>query len=389
MMSEMSENLTRLVKYARTFLLLSNPFFGTLVINIPIKEQDGPGATAWTDGKCIKFNPSYIARVSKEEFTAVLLHQILHTALQHKKRSKGRDNKKAWNAACDQVVNHIIQQNSEKMHDKMRLPEYMKPEDRFKNSSAEQAYTILAKEIKDYTDIRDVLNAAGGAANGAGFMDLYIENADDLNDMHYAEMNSLLVRAQNAAKMQGKTPLGIDREYETLLRPKVDWRIMLKEFVQSFPNDWDFTNKDRRFMTSPFYLPSLNGEKVRIAIALDTSGSITHKEISSFMTEAYAILSAFSRVEIILMCCDATVHNVKKVTSMQEATSFEVKGGGGTDFRPVFKELQKHNTEFEALIFFTDGYGTFPEPKDWYGGYKVLWIMTTEVKAPMGITIQY
>jgi predicted metal-dependent peptidase len=373
----MSDNLARLIKYARTFLLLSNPFFGTLVINIPIKEQNGPGDTAWTDGKCIKFNPSYANRVSKEEFVAVLLHQILHTALQHKRRGQGLENKLAWNEACDNIVNFIIAANSEKMHDKMRLPDFMKPQDRFKNMSAEQVYAILVKEIKDDR----------GGGNGMEW-DLFLENGDNLNDLLYAEMNSLLVRAENAAKMQGLTPFGIDREYDTLLHPKVDWRIMLKEFVQSFPNDWDFTNRDRRFMNSNFYLPSLNGEKVRIAIAIDTSGSITHKEVSHFMTEAYSILSSYSRVELIMMCCDAAVHNVKKITTLQEATSFEIKGGGGTDFKPVFKELENYHADFDALIFFTDGYGTFPDNNQHYG-YKVLWVMTTEVKAPMGITIRY
>lgn len=373
----MSPELEKKLKFARTFLLLSNPFFGTLVINMPIKEAKGPGNTAWTDGKNIKFNEDYANAVSKEEFVAVLLHQILHTALQHKRRGQGHDNKLAWNRACDQVVNHIIQGNADRMQEKMRLPEFMKPEERFKNKSAEQIYEVLAKEIKD------------GTRNAGIEWDLFMETADDINDLHYAEMNSLLVRAENAAKMQGKTPFGIDREYDALLRPKVDWRIMLKEFVQSFPNDWDFTNRDRRFITSPFYMPTLNGEKVQIAIAIDTSGSIGHNEVSHFMTEAYSILSAYSRVEIIMMCCDADVHNVKKVTSMQDATSFEIKGGGGTDFRPVFKELQNYQSEFDALIFFTDGYGSFPTANEYFGNYKVLWVMTTDVKAPLGHTIQY
>lgn len=379
----MSENLEKLIKYAKTFLLLSNPFFGTLIISIPIKEQVGPGSTAWTDGKVIKFNPNYVATISKEEFIAVLLHQLLHVALQHKKRGRDKENRQAWNAACDNIVNHIIKNNCDKMHDKMRIPDFMKYEDRFKNVSAEQAYDVLHKEIPVNQINVNIQNNPGIG------VDLFLENADNLNDMFYAEMNSLFVRAHNAAKMQGKQPLGIDREYDTLMHPKVDWRIMLKEFVQSFPNDWDFTNRDRRFVASPFYLPSLNGDKVQIAIAIDTSGSITHKEVSSFMTEAYSILSAYSRVELIMLCCDASVHNVKKITTLQEATSFEIKGGGGTDFRPVFKELEQHRSEFDALIFFTDGYGTFPTNKEYVGGYKVLWVMTTEVKAPVGVTIRY
>lgn len=367
----MSPEFESKLKYSRTYMLLSSPFFGTLVMSVPVLEVDGPGSTAWIDGKNVKFNKRYSDTISREEFISVLLHQILHIVFQHKKRGITAENKKAWNVACDIVVNNIVADTVNKFRDRMKLPSYMNPERKYLDFSAEQIYDEIKNKVQ--TD-----NALSN--------DLFIEDLE-MNDVDYAELNNLLVRAENNARMQGNVPAGIGREYHFLMHPKIDWRIMLKEFIQSFPNDWDFSNRDRRFINSPFYLPSLSGEKIQIAIAIDTSGSISHDEVSQFMSEAYSILASYQRVEIIMMCCDAEVHSVKKVTTLQEATTFEVKGGGGTDFRPVFEELKDHHSEFDALIFFTDGHGTFPI--NFYSNYKVLWIMTTEVKAPFGNTIQY
>ena len=48
------------------------------------------------------------------------------------------------------------------------------------------------------------------------------------------------------------------------------------------------------------------------------------------------------------------------------AKNFKVKGGGGTDFRPVFEYVKKLEadhvlTNLKGLIYFTDGYGIYPE----------------------------
>jgi predicted metal-dependent peptidase len=365
----MSEDFLNKLKYSRTYLLLTSPFFGTLVMGIQVLEVEGPGKTAWIDGKNVKFNKSYVQNISREVFITVLLHQILHVVFQHKKRGITAVNKAAWNYACDIVVNNIIVNTVERFSEKMKLPTHMIPIKKHANQSAEEIYEVYKSKKNELDEL-----------------DLFLETID-MDDVDYAELTNILVRAESAARMQGQLPLGISREYNFLMYPKIDWRIMLKEFIQSFPNDWDFSNRDRRFMNSPFYLPSLAGEKIQIALAIDTSGSISHDEISQFMTESYSILAAYQRVEIIMMCCDAAVHNVKKVTSLQEATSFNVTGGGGTDFRPVFEKLKDFHSEFDALIFFTDGHGTFPT--NLYSNYKVLWIMTTEVKAPFGNTIRY
>ena len=51
-----------------------------------------------------------------------------------------------------------------------------------------------------------------------------------------------------------------------------------------------------------------------------------------------------------------------------------VGGGGGTDFRPVFEAIEKSGIIPDVLVYFTDGYGTFPDKEP---SYPVIWASIT------------
>ncbi|MCR5123204.1 MAG: VWA-like domain-containing protein [Ruminococcus sp.] len=114
-------------------------------------------------------------------------------------------------------------------------------------------------------------------------------------------------------------------------------------------------------------------------IAIDTSGSVQGKTVQAFLQKTYNILkqqeSFFSKVNIHIIQCDATVQEDAKITTTDEfdeyLKSLELRGFGGTDFRPVFRYVNKmiENREFEdlrGLIYFTDGCGTYPENQPIY-----------------------
>lgn len=114
-------------------------------------------------------------------------------------------------------------------------------------------------------------------------------------------------------------------------------------------------------------------------IAIDISGSVQGELVQTFLTKTYNILaqqeSFFSKINVHIIQCDAAIQEDHKVTSWEEFQAFikvmQFKGFGGTDFRPVFRyvdELRKQG-EFDnlkGLIYFTDGWGTFPEKKPKY-----------------------
>lgn len=108
-------------------------------------------------------------------------------------------------------------------------------------------------------------------------------------------------------------------------------------------------------------------------IAIDTSGSCQGDLVKKFINKTYSILkeqeSFSSRVNIHIVQCDARVQNDTKITNMEEMELFmrdmKLYGFGGTDFRPVFEYVDTliKKKEFDnlcGLIYFTDGYGTYP-----------------------------
>lgn len=359
------------LQYARTYMLLWAPFFGSLTMNIAIEERDYPERTVWTNGKKVFFETNYAKKLTREHFTGLLMHEILHVALMHQNRIKGR-NEIRWNNACDYVVNLMVKDEELRSKGKLKLPANVTLSNDYKELSVEQVYERL----------RD---GSGGNSQGDTIDFDLLQEEDFLTAEEINEINDTLAYAANIAEAQGTMPLGLRREINTLLYPKVDWRILLKEFIQAFPADWDFSNRDRRFIQTPFFLPQFSGEIVRIYVAIDTSGSITKEILDSFMTETYAILTNFDRVEMTLICVDARMQNVEKVHSLEEALNFEIRGGGGTDFRDTFKYLDEQH-DCDGLIFFTDLYATLP---DEVPHFKTLWVCTSDKKAPFGKTIAY
>lgn len=114
-------------------------------------------------------------------------------------------------------------------------------------------------------------------------------------------------------------------------------------------------------------------------IAIDTSGSVQGDLVKKFLTKTYNILSQqsnfFTKINVHIIQCDAEIQKDDKITSKEEFEALmkhiELRGFGGTDFRPLFKYVDNliHKGEFEnlkGLIYFTDGYGTFPDKKPAY-----------------------
>ena len=114
-------------------------------------------------------------------------------------------------------------------------------------------------------------------------------------------------------------------------------------------------------------------------IAIDTSGSVAGEQVQAFLQKTYNILqsteSFFSRINVHIIQCDADIQEDAKITSREEFDEYlktmALRGLGGTDFRPVFAYVDKlrEMKEFQnlkGLIYFTDGWGTFPAQKPDY-----------------------
>ena len=114
-------------------------------------------------------------------------------------------------------------------------------------------------------------------------------------------------------------------------------------------------------------------------IVLDTSGSTSGDLVQKFVQKTYNILktteSFFSKINLHIIQCDADVQEDVKITSQEEFDKYlktmQIRGLGGTDFRPAFEYVDrliqdKEFTNLKGLIYFTDGYGVFPKRKPEY-----------------------
>ena len=116
-----------------------------------------------------------------------------------------------------------------------------------------------------------------------------------------------------------------------------------------------------------------------IVIAIDTSESCEGEVVRKFLEETYAILrqneSFFHTFHIHIIQCDTVIQQDKVITSAEEMAAymeeFDLRGSGGTDFRPVFTYVSKLIEEkvfrnLKGLIYFTDGWGQFPKRRPPY-----------------------
>ena len=168
-------------------------------------------------------------------------------------------------------------------------------------------------------------------------------------------------------------------------REKYDYRKFLRKFsvlkeetqvdMDSF--DYVFYNYGMElYGNMPLIEPQETKEVYKVedfVIAIDTSMSCKGELVKQFLRETYSVLSEsesfFRKVRIHIVQCDDKIQSDAVITNEEELRSymenFEVKGQGGTDFRPVFSYVnelikQKAFRHLRGLIYFTDGYGTFP-----------------------------
>ncbi len=196
---------------------------------------------------------------------------------------------------------------------------------------------------------------------------------------------------ESFAKDQGYQAGNMEQLLASVNREKYNYEAFLKKFavmgevMKINDDEFDYifyTYGLKLFKNMPLIEPLEYKEVKRIrdfVIAIDTSGSTSGEMVQSFLTKTYNILenteSFFAKINIYIIQCDADIQEVAKITQKEDFENYlrqmTIKGLGGTDFRPVFSYVdqlirEKAFTNLKGLIYFTDGYGTFPAQKPDY-----------------------
>ena len=233
------------------------------------------------------------------------------------------------------------------------------------------------------------------AAGNQGRMDEILEphkdsvsGKEDLpSEMEFREA---ITRAEAAARRAGKLPGNLQRVIDEIKEPTVSWkdeiRLKITGKVGNRREDWSRPNRRRIVLNPMIYLPAKQGNGAElVTVVIDTSGSISPRELTAFFSETAAILNECRPKKVQLIWCDYVVQKVDEARSLDELMGHRVgsPGGGGTSFKPPFEYLKKEKLVPDALIYFTDLCGDFPEEP----AFPVIWASITPEKGPWGETV--
>ncbi len=368
--ADIAVEVDRAVSRAMLRIRQKSPFFATLAMHaryFPTTIH----STMCTDGSDIYINPDFLETLTPDEADGVLLHEVLHAALQHVPRISGRD-PKIWNIAADIVVNSLVVSND------FVLPEGALRDYQLENFSVEEIYALLLQQQHDHQlDNQDLMPGAGedqqpgkpgdkGApGKDGGGPPKQGSGADSLGEQKRRTAETKWKQAAAQAKAigqrYGNMPAGAERAFGTITSPTLDWRSVLWRFLTRTPTD--FAGFDRRFVHDGLYLETLEGESVRVFVCVDTSGSIDEEMIRALLSEVTGILGAYPSTECLLWFADADLYGPYEIRAGQEFPT--PQGGGGTDFRPFFHAVEQAmrggRGENSVCVYLTDGYGPFPD----------------------------
>jgi len=397
----------------RTAMLLHTPFFASLMLDtLDLRVGTfGHIPTAGTNGKIIWFDEKFLASLSLPEAVFICCHEIAHCMWLHMDRAKrykdvGFEGDKfhpgVWNVACDLVINDMLSTSQ-----CGTMPKGGLLDSAFNGGMlAEDVYKELMKKPPpppqgggggggDEGDPKpkDGEGEGGGDASNEGMgnrkpLDTHVYEPAQCTE---AEMKRAIASAVNQAKAMGKMPGSLERWVANILTPQVNWREMLRHLItraaERDTTTWASPHR-RRLVTQKIYYPSYTGFGAgTIAWVVDTSGSMGEREFDAAYAEVADILTTCKPEKVFLMSCDARVHDVHELESYTDIYQMKpaLRGGGGTSFEPAFEKIEEMGVEPVVMIYFTDGYGTFPKtPPD----YPVVWVMTQDVVPPFGEVVK-
>lgn len=363
-------------------LIAQQPFFAVYLLDMMEIRESDQVPTAGTNGKTIYVNPKFFGKLTTAERVFVLCHEVLHGIMQHPERGMlyhdrgvGPDlkawSRKRWNIAADYIINDTLVKANIGKPPAMGLynPNFGKDD--------------LCDEV--YEKIPEDEDQDEG-------WDSHLPPDPNSPPPSPAQVQRALKSAEAAAKSQGKMPSSLQRIVDEICEPQVTWQEYLRKTIITMAGKdqctWARPNRRKLAVAPHVYWPGRAGSVTGpIAVEIDTSGSISDKELGTFMSELHGIFTDATPEKIFLMYVDAAKHGdiieLDDVNQLLEARQ-KAGGGGGTDMTVVFREIEENQLPVQMAIIFTDGYTPFGEDP----GYDVIWCITNDsIKAPFGQTI--
>jgi predicted metal-dependent peptidase len=345
--------------------IMGNPKYvalaGVLMIGEKSLKDDVP--TACTNGRDEMYGRAFVDELNDAELRFLVLHESYHKLYKHLTtwHHLFKEDPQLANMACDYVINQKITDDNTDGWARMPKGGYLDP--KYRGMDSAQVYNLLKQGGSGDTGSSE---GSGSQGNGLpqGFDEHDWEGAGELSDDERRELARDIDEAiRQGALIAGKMGSGGDRDLQDLLQPQVDWREVLREFINATcaGNDYStWQRPNRRFMSAGVYLPSGISEQVgELVVAIDTSGSIGSRELTQFLSEVHSICQTVKPDAVRLLYWDTKVCRDEKYDNTQLddlVKSTKPAGGGGTRIDCVPKYMAEYGIKPQAVIVLTDGY---------------------------------
>ena len=376
-----------IIRLSHDGILMNMRFLDVALSALKLEERTGMGVFAY-DGATLYYDPALLlAKYRKEPHYMVrlYLHVLLHCIFYHSFQTDKLE-RELWNLATDIAVENTILE--------MSLHLAVLPSDAMLKSRLDilkkQAGGLTAEKLYRHFRIEEPSKKARKEWRELCYYDehLYWDRKEELT-LSQEEWRKVSERVKADLRSFSKDKNNAQSMEENLkeaTRERYDYRDFLKRFmvmgevVQVNDDEFDYiyyTYGLSQYGNMPLVEPLeyKDANKIKdFVIALDTSASCRGEVVQAFLNQTYQIMQQrenfFRKINVHIIQCDNEVQSDTVITCREDFDDFlkngKLRGFGATDFRPVFQYVEKLKQDggfenLKGLIYFTDGYGIYPE----------------------------
>lgn len=372
---------------------------GIMMVGKTELVEDFP--TAYTDGYNEGYGRQFVESQNDKQLAFGILHENLHKIGRDLSvwRKLFEDDKQLANMACDYRINLLLV-DMDPLGNTLQFP--TNPDgsrmglldERFRDMDVPAIFRLLKQEKQDGTG---AFGSGGDGTKMGNAMDEHDWEAGDgtpaeQQDMQAKEIDQALRQGEmEHRKVNGNKAGNVERFMSEMLKPKINWKEALADFVRSACAGKDkstWRRPNRRYLGMDIIMPSLISERVgHLVYGPDMSGSVGGKETTAMVTELVQLAKEMRPDKLDVLYWDSAVARHEEYDESNIdllASSTKPMGGGGTSPACVKRYMEEKRIEPECVIMLTDGYvDSWPE-----FNCPTLWLITTKGKtAPTGISV--
>lgn len=369
-----NRKLDKLIALMCSHSSASMRFFGVQCASMVRSVTDtlpggGPNKTMATNGAQLFVNADFLLGNSDSDNLFVLAHEAFHKAARHSIRLRdcAPGNQHLVHMAADYAVNLAMEQDASVPYPmpKCGLLDHKYVDDDGRALNVER---ILRDIMDNATEVPVPMPGDGDGDDGTGEL---LPAPADLDDQQIAMDNIKAEAIAGSGDLPGHLKELVKESSQTA---KSDWMAQVRaELCKALDkSDYSLRKPNQRYLHTGVIMPSLRNPAVRkLAVAIDTSGSMSESELNIAAAQLKSIVDEFSPLETIFLQHDAKVTYSERLVTGQKPTPVQWIGRGGTKFKPILDWLESEQPD--GLLWITDMglFDTIKEPD-----YPVIWLST-------------